>query len=181
MRQSWAAGFLITVACAAVAGLNVGESRAAPETPVVRLCYEDVDAPPWRYRRGGGLDVQLLERAAKRAGVSFQYETMPWQSCLARLRANQIDGVFGQASLSEESGSRDGDAGPGHALDHRQRLGTGNSSYLLLSDEVARRRTELSTAISQSIEAVRASASYRILERHTLALLGGHKNLTNLE
>lgn len=38
---------------------------------------------------------------ARRAGIEFDYQSMPWKRCLAQIRANQIDGVFA-VSFSQE-------------------------------------------------------------------------------
>lgn len=162
MKRGWVASLLATVAL--IAWMNVSESRAAPEAVTVRLCYENVDVRPWHYRRGGGLDFQLLDRAAGTASVTFQYEAMPWQACLERLRANQVDGAFGEdfAML------------PALGLGAGQRLHAGGqgATYLVLASEFAGRRPELVERIQESVETVRRSAAYQILERQTLFVLG---------
>lgn len=172
MKRGWVASLVMTGVIALAAWANTAESRAAPETVAVRLCYEDVDVRPWRYRRGGGLDFQLLDRAGKRAGVSFQYEAMPWQECLARLRANEVDGVFGENFPMEASLGDSYASGRRPDASSRLHLDSENTSHLVLAREFSNRRPELAKHIWQSIEAVRASAAYQILERQTLTMLG---------
>jgi polar amino acid transport system substrate-binding protein len=49
---------------------------------------------PWRTLDGGGLNFELLAEAAKRTGVTVDYQSMPWKRCLEQLKANQVDGAF---------------------------------------------------------------------------------------
>lgn len=83
-----AAALTLVVGLHAVAG-GVGE---VPGT--ITLCHEDHDVRPWRYGNGGGLNFRLIESAGRQAGLSLRFEAMPWKQCMARLRANQVDGVF---------------------------------------------------------------------------------------
>lgn len=73
-----------------------GSSHAAPtaEQPTVTLCYERADVRPWRTQAGEGLNFDLLRLVAERAGVTFNFESMPFKRCLALLKANAVDGVF---------------------------------------------------------------------------------------
>lgn len=86
----------------------------------INLCSEHADVRPWRTRTGEGLNFQLLNRAARQAGVEFKYQTMTWPRCLALLKAGEVDGAFA-ASFKEdrlEIGVFPGGASP----DNRKRL-----------------------------------------------------------
>lgn len=81
----------IALACAAT------PSFAAPapgRTPTITLCYERADVRPWRTQAGEGLNFDLLRLVAERAGVTFNFQSMPFKRCLAQLKANTVDGVF---------------------------------------------------------------------------------------
>jgi hypothetical protein len=171
MKQSWAAGLIVTAAFTVVAWANVADHKTAPAMVVLRLCYENLDIRPWQYRRGGGLDVQLLDRAAMRAGLSIQYEATLRQDCLARLGANEVDGVFGELFSTESQAALGSFAAQKLAAAKRLHVNGEQVSYLVLSDELTRRRPELVKIMMQSVESVRTSASYQILERQTLAAL----------
>lgn len=170
MKRSWVAGVLVTTAIGVGTWPLVSESRAA-SAKVVTLCYGDVDVRPWRYRKGGGLDFQLLERVGKEAGVSFRYEATPWERCLARLQDSEVDGVLGGSLTANRlsDGQRAGAESPGAGKSLR--LDSEYPSYLALSPGFVTRRPELAQRISESVDTVRASAAYQILERQMLAML----------
>lgn len=172
MKHGWLASLVLMAAIGLGIWANVSESRAAFGTAVVRLCYDDVDSVPWRYRRGGGLDFQLLERAGKKAGVSFQFEAMPQQSCLARLVAGEVDGA-----MSEQVGRdlllHENDTSRPRRMGSMRLHSEGQiPSYLVFSPQYAEHHPQSINEIGQSIAAVRASATYQILERQILTLLG---------
>lgn len=48
---------------------------------------------PWRALDGGGLNFELLAEAAKRTGVTLDYQGMRWKRCLEQLKANQVEGA----------------------------------------------------------------------------------------
>lgn len=154
------------------AWLNVADCLAAPDMAALKLCYDDVDVRPWRYRHGGGLDFQLLERAGKRAGISFEYEAQPLHVCLTKLSAGQVDGILGGSSISGASADspKAGRFKAGASM--LLHMDGESASYLVLSSALAVRIPELPARLRQSVEAVRASAAYRTLERQTLAMLG---------
>lgn len=60
----------------------------------ITLCFERQDVRPWRTLDGGGLNFELLNEVARRVGVTFDYQSMPWKRCLEQLRANQVGGAF---------------------------------------------------------------------------------------
>lgn len=72
---------------------------AAAQT--LTLCYEDADVRPWRMRDRHGLNLTLIDRAAKASGVTIKYEITAWQRCMADLKANRVDGAFA-ASFKED-------------------------------------------------------------------------------
>ena len=75
-------------ACCLLAGLPA----AAGHT--VTLCFERQEVLPWRTPDGGGLNFELLGEVARRTGIAFDYQSMPWKRCLAQLKANQVGGAF---------------------------------------------------------------------------------------
>ncbi|QGZ42194.1 polar amino acid transport system substrate-binding protein [Pseudoduganella flava] len=66
----------------------------AQAAQVVTLCYERADVRPWRTEDGRGLNFELLKLAGERAGVTFDFQSMPFKRCLAQLKANAVDGAF---------------------------------------------------------------------------------------
>lgn len=101
MRRRLAASLLLTIVIGGGSWLHAKDSRAAPERAIT-LCHEDADVRPWRYRKGGGLNFQLIERAANRAGVRIHYQALPWKRCLASLQANEVDGIFAGSFRREQ-------------------------------------------------------------------------------
>jgi len=68
-------------------------ARAAPGERIT-LCFERQEVRPWRTLDGGGLNFELLAEVAKRTGIGFDYQSMPWKRCLEQLKANQVGGAF---------------------------------------------------------------------------------------
>lgn len=68
-------------------------AQAAPGERIT-LCFERQEVRPWRSLDGGGLNFELLAEVAKRTGVAFDYQSMPWKRCLEQLKANQVGGAF---------------------------------------------------------------------------------------
>lgn len=92
-------------------------SFAAVTAPVcaaekLTLCLENKVVAPWRHLDRTGLNFELLKRVEQKLDLSFDYQILPWKRCLAKLKANQVDGVF-TVSFSEER--RGFGAFPGHA------------------------------------------------------------------
>jgi polar amino acid transport system substrate-binding protein len=77
--------FALAVCCTA--------AQAAPGEHIT-LCFERQEVRPWRTLDGGGLNFELLAEVAKRTGVVFDYQSMPWKRCLEQLKANQVGGAF---------------------------------------------------------------------------------------
>ncbi len=77
--------FALAACCAA--------AQAAPGEHVT-LCFERQEVRPWRTLDGGGLNFELLSEVAKRTGVVFDFQSMPWKRCLEQLKANQVGGAF---------------------------------------------------------------------------------------
>lgn len=84
------------IACCVAAG---APSFAAG--PTVPLCFERQEVLPWRTLDGGGLNFELLGEVARRVGIAFDYQSMPWKRCLAQVKANQVSGAFA-VSFSRE-------------------------------------------------------------------------------
>jgi polar amino acid transport system substrate-binding protein len=76
-------------------------------TPVsartVALCFERQEVLPWRALDGGGLDFELLSEVARRLGLQFDYQSMPWKRCLSQLKASQVQGAFSASFTSERT------------------------------------------------------------------------------
>jgi polar amino acid transport system substrate-binding protein len=75
-------------------------ARAAPGERIT-LCFERQEVLPWRTLNYDGLNFELLADVARRTGVGFDYQSMPWKRCLEQLKANQVDGAF-SVSFSRE-------------------------------------------------------------------------------
>ena len=75
-------------ACAALAPVQAAQQDS------ITLCFERQEVPPWRTLDGGGLNFELLAEVAKRTGVNFDYQSMPWKRCLEQLKSNQVNGAF---------------------------------------------------------------------------------------
>lgn len=65
------------------------------------LCFENKMVMPWRSTERVGLNFELLKRVEAKAGVHFDYQLLPWKRCLAKLKANDVDGAF-SVSFSDE-------------------------------------------------------------------------------
>src|SRR4051794_18470700 len=84
-----------------ISSLLAGAPALAAAKPRITLCFERQEVPPWRTLDGGGLNFELLNEVARRTGVDFDYQSMPWKRCLAQLKANQVGGAFA-VSFSRE-------------------------------------------------------------------------------
>jgi polar amino acid transport system substrate-binding protein len=65
------------------------------------LCFENKAVLPWRTTDQGGLNFELLKRVGAKLDVTFDYQLLPWKRCLAKLKANEVDGAF-TVSFSDE-------------------------------------------------------------------------------
>ena len=65
------------------------------------FCYEKADVRPWRTLAGGGLNIELLDRVARKMGVTFEYRGMPWKRCLVELKGNRVSGAVGGSFKAE--------------------------------------------------------------------------------
>jgi polar amino acid transport system substrate-binding protein len=91
---------LALVACSLGAGPAAFAAPPAADR-MVSLCFERQEVLPWRTLDGGGLNFELLGEVARRLGVVFDYQSMPWKRCLEQVKANQVDGAFA-VSFSRE-------------------------------------------------------------------------------
>lgn len=95
---------------------------SAPLLAADRLtfCFENKTVAPWRNLDQTGLNFELLKRVESKLKLKFDYQLLPWKRCLAKLKANQVDGAF-TVSFSDER--RDYGAFPGHdKADVRKRM-----------------------------------------------------------
>lgn len=65
------------------------------------FCYENKQVLPWHTVEQTGLNFALFKRVETRLGLSFNYQVLPWKRCLAKLKANEVDGAF-TVSFSQE-------------------------------------------------------------------------------
>ena len=87
---------------AIVAAASVADAAPATDArPRIRLVYETEANPPHALgdgtaidRERPGLTLELLGLVAKRAGVEFVYERVPWRRGLYLLETNEVDGLF---------------------------------------------------------------------------------------
>ncbi|MCD2516233.1 amino acid ABC transporter substrate-binding protein [Massilia sp. G4R7] len=77
-----------------LAACLLAPAMALAKQDSITLCFERQDVRPWRTLDGGGLNFELLGEVARRVGVTFDYQSMPWKRCLEQLRANQVGGAF---------------------------------------------------------------------------------------
>lgn len=84
------------------------------------LCFENKVVQPWRTVEFTGLNFELLKRVETKLDVRFDYQLLPWKRCLAKLKANEVDGAF-SVSFSPERSQYGVFPGQG-APDPRQRM-----------------------------------------------------------
>jgi len=89
------------IACCLAAGASSSAAPPAPASQAVSLCFERQEVLPWRTLDGGGLNFELLGEVARRLGIVFDYQSMPWKRCLAQVKADQVNGAFA-VSFSRE-------------------------------------------------------------------------------
>jgi len=84
------------------------------------LCFENKVVLPWRTVEFTGLNFELLKRVESKLDVRFEYRLLPWKRCLAKLKANEVDGAFSVSYSPErmQYGIFPGDGAP----DSRQRM-----------------------------------------------------------
>ncbi len=70
-------------------------------TQKLTLCFENKLVLPWRTVEQSGLNFELLKRVEAKLQINFNYELLPWKRCLAKLKANEVDGAF-TVSFSDE-------------------------------------------------------------------------------
>ena len=86
--------------------LAAGLLCTAVSTPLLAsnkltLCFENKVVMPWRSTEREGLNFELFKRVESKLDIVFDYELLPWKRCLAKLKANEVDGAF-TVSFSEE-------------------------------------------------------------------------------
>jgi polar amino acid transport system substrate-binding protein len=113
MQRFFTLGFFVST-------LLAGGPVLAAAKPSIPLCFERQEVLPWRTLDGGGLNFELLNEVARRIGVEFDYQSMPWKRCLAQLKANQVGGAFA-VSFSQERLALGAFPG-GHQVDPQQRM-----------------------------------------------------------
>ena len=112
------------IACCLAAGAQSSAAPPVADTQAVSLCFERQEVLPWRTLDGGGLNFELLGEVARRLGIVFAYQSMPWKRCLAQVKAAQVDGAFA-VSFSRERlalGAYPGVRGPDGQADPARRM-----------------------------------------------------------
>jgi len=72
-------------------------TASGAEPRLLRFCFEETPAPPWRTRQQVGLYFELLREAARRLDLAFVFEPQPWPFCLAEVEAGRMHGAFAVA------------------------------------------------------------------------------------
>ncbi len=77
-------------------------SVGAAEEVSFKICYEDVPQPPYYYGEGLGIPderlglyLELSSLLQKRLQLSISHVRAPWKRCLALMRSNEVDAVYG--------------------------------------------------------------------------------------
>ncbi|MES2018834.1 MAG: transporter substrate-binding domain-containing protein [Pseudomonadota bacterium] len=81
--------------------LWAGVSTPLQAAGTLTLCFENKMLMPWHSAERDGLNFELFKRVEAKLELTFVYETLPWKRCLARLKANEVDGAFA-VSFSED-------------------------------------------------------------------------------
>lgn len=81
--------------------LHADEVDAPINTPKIRFCYQDTELFPAYLGNGNivpaerpGVDIELYQIIAERAGAEINFERYSWNRCLALLSAGRIDSVI---------------------------------------------------------------------------------------
>lgn len=80
--------------------LMAGLGQAAEKVDL-QLCASNQGDYPWVLPDRPGLNQQLIERAARQAGVTVAFHSMPWWRCLFRLSEGRMDGAFNSSFIPE--------------------------------------------------------------------------------
>ncbi len=80
--------------CAGVALSCLALAVPAVAKDSLSLCFERKDVQPWRTVGGEGLNFDMLKLVSSRIDIDFRYQSLPWKRCLAKLKANEVDGAF---------------------------------------------------------------------------------------
>ncbi len=70
------------------------------------LCVAE-EYPPYEYLQDGkfaGLDIEMISRAAEKAGVKVRFEFFPWKRCLDMVTTGQADAIFSLSKTTERQG-----------------------------------------------------------------------------
>lgn len=68
----------------------------------VRFCFSNwAPYAVWDDTGANGISVDILRTAAQRAGLSAQFEELPWNRCLEMVRQGRIDAVIDAAGRDE--------------------------------------------------------------------------------
>jgi polar amino acid transport system substrate-binding protein len=89
------------VRCFAGVWLMVLACMPGAQAQTLTVCYERADIAPWRFTDGSGLNFQLLQMAAAKAGVQLAFISLPWKRCLEQLKDNDVQGLFAASHQSD--------------------------------------------------------------------------------
>jgi len=67
-----------------------------------KLVYEEY--PPYEYKVNGkltGMDVEILEEAAKTAGVSLEFKEYPWARATKMAEEGEVDAIFSMSKTAD--------------------------------------------------------------------------------
>jgi polar amino acid transport system substrate-binding protein len=76
--------------------------------PAIHFCYEAADQLPYVGPIGPqgrpGILIELIQQAAKDAGLRPSFTRRPWKRCMFNLKAGQSDGIFAVVWQAERDG-----------------------------------------------------------------------------
>jgi polar amino acid transport system substrate-binding protein len=78
-----------------------GAALPAAAADKLSICFENKVVLPWRTVERTGLNFEMLSRVSARTGIDFDFRQLPFKRCLAKLKANEVDGAF-SVSYSDE-------------------------------------------------------------------------------
>jgi len=67
-----------------------------------KLAYEEY--PPYEYKQDGklvGVDIEILEEAAKIAGVTLEFKEYPWARATKMAEDGEVDAIFSMSKTAE--------------------------------------------------------------------------------
>lgn len=93
---------LLAIAVASLILMMPGAGIAQPERPTVRFCFNSWPPYVQKDESGfGGISIDILTEAARRAELTAVFEELPWNRCLEMVRQGSMDAVVDAAGREE--------------------------------------------------------------------------------